>query len=323
MEQKELPNISPLLSSRAKSPKDYRTLAKQRGIIWVGLPVYNAQIKTLWACQKGHTWKAAYNTIQQGAGCPKCAGKARKTIDDYRALSRRKGILWIADAIPEKAELKTEWQCPTCDYQWVSSYETVTHGSGCPKCRQLEIADALRLSPSDYHDIASKRGIAWIGEFVQTANEKTLWHCPNCDHQWLSTHSYIRSGTGCPNCIDFVHGNRVSTQQRIIANMVNGEMNTKLGRKYIDVLIWRNGIKIAIEYDSWYWHGARPEADAKRDAVLVSAGYSVIHIHSNELLPSKDELENAIQAILSGCKVYTITLSDWGIGNCFHDYNPK
>lgn len=323
MKQKEFPNFEPPIHATAKMPKDYHALAKQRGFIWVGLPVRTAVTKTAWACSKGHIWKAAYNTIHQGSGCPYCSGKARKISDDYQSLAKSKGIVWIAKNIPRNTDTKTYWQCEQCQYEWDSSYQNVSLGSGCPKCRQKEIADGYRLSPDDYHRIAELKGVHWIGEPVQTANDKTLWYCPDCENEWLSTYTYIREGIGCPLCLDFVNGNRVSQQQRAIAQLVDGEINTKLGRKYIDVLIIRDGLRIAIEYDSWYWHGKRQEADARRDRVFIEAGYRIIHIHSNELLPTVEQLQSAIDAIVAGADIQIITLSDWGIGNCFDDYRSK
>lgn len=57
-----------------KDERDYHKLANQRGWCWLGheLPI-NTQTPTLWHCSEGHEWKARYNDIQQGRGCPHCA----------------------------------------------------------------------------------------------------------------------------------------------------------------------------------------------------------------------------------------------------------
>lgn len=34
--------------------------------------------KVWWRCEKGHEWKAAIMSRSQGAGCPECAGKAKR-----------------------------------------------------------------------------------------------------------------------------------------------------------------------------------------------------------------------------------------------------
>ena len=64
----------PYCSGKAKkTEKDYHSLAKSRGFLWIGavLPK-NVRIKTWWKCEKGHKWEAKYNDIYNGNGCPHC-----------------------------------------------------------------------------------------------------------------------------------------------------------------------------------------------------------------------------------------------------------
>jgi len=64
-------------SNKRKEPKDYKALAEMRGFEWLGteLPP-TTKDKTSWCCSQGHEWTAAYNSIQQGSGCPECVGRS-------------------------------------------------------------------------------------------------------------------------------------------------------------------------------------------------------------------------------------------------------
>ena len=56
-----------------KTEKDYKSLARIRGFKWIDKKVpKNIQTKTLWKCKKGHIWKACYNNVRYGTGCPYC-----------------------------------------------------------------------------------------------------------------------------------------------------------------------------------------------------------------------------------------------------------
>jgi DNA-directed RNA polymerase subunit RPC12/RpoP len=56
-----------------KTKEDYHELAKSYGFKWIGdvLPKSN-KYSTLWECEEGHVWKARYNNIYNGYGCPYC-----------------------------------------------------------------------------------------------------------------------------------------------------------------------------------------------------------------------------------------------------------
>ncbi len=79
-----------------KTIEHYTLLAIQRGFKWAEgqeLPS-NVHNPTLWVCDEHGTWTSCYNTLLQGSGCPKCAGVAAKTENDYHALAELHGFEW-------------------------------------------------------------------------------------------------------------------------------------------------------------------------------------------------------------------------------------
>lgn len=74
-------------------PEDYHALAAQRGFDWIGPPVLTVAKKTWWRCPKGHSWRATYNSIQQGSSCHVCQDRVNgyPVSQAQRRLCRRLG----------------------------------------------------------------------------------------------------------------------------------------------------------------------------------------------------------------------------------------
>lgn len=120
----------------SKIAKDYYVLADERGFLWLGIHVpEKVNIKTGWECSLGHRWEATYNKIQQGKGCPHCAGNYPKTPDEYQSLARKKGFKWHGPFV--NTETKTEWEC-SVGHSWYGTYRSIAQsssgGNGCPAC---------------------------------------------------------------------------------------------------------------------------------------------------------------------------------------------
>jgi len=179
-------------SRSRKTPADYCALAHECGFAWIGPEVPMVTIKTEWQCSQGHRWQAHYNSIQQGHGCPYCAGVARKTRSDYEALANLRGFKWLGPEVPNTT-IRTWWQCPE-SHRWDAIYSTIQQGHGCPYC-----ANRIPKTPADYEALANLRGFKWLGPEVPNTTIRTWWQCPE-NHRWDAIYSTIRQGRGCPYC---------------------------------------------------------------------------------------------------------------------------
>jgi len=175
-----------------RTPDDYRVLAKQRGFRWLGIEVENTHTRTPWECNQGHRWDASYSSIQQGDGCPACAGNVPKTLDDYHALAEQRGFRWLGDEVGD-IRTKTPWECDQ-GHRWEACYKDIRQGSGCPVC-----ASKRSKTSADYHALAAERGFRWLGPEVSRTNIKTGWECAR-GHRWEARYGSIQQGTGCPAC---------------------------------------------------------------------------------------------------------------------------
>src|SRR5207245_8914723 len=103
-------------------------------------------------------------------------------------------------------------------------------------------------------------------------------------HAWPASYNTIHAGHGCPQCLDIVNGAFVSRNQRLLCEMIGGELNgARVGRYTIDVTKQVEGVRFAIEYDSWFYHGDSGEHDIRKDQALLADGWNVLRVRSNKL----------------------------------------
>jgi very-short-patch-repair endonuclease len=291
-----------------KIPADYHALAQDRGFRWLGPEVPNVGTKTGWECENGHQWEAVYNSVRQGSGCPSCAGVAPKTPAHYHVLAEERGFRWLGPEVPS-AKMQTGWECGD-GHEWQAPYSNILQGRGCPFC-----AGHMLKTPADYHALAEERGFGWLGPEVPNTHTRTVWECAE-GHQWEAHYANVlHKGSGCPTCVDRIYGQPVSQVQRDLCEMLNGELNQPLGRYTVDVALHIDGGKIAVEYDAWYWHAGREEHDAQRDEEMIAAGWRVLRVRSNTQLPTRKQLDAAIDHLLAGELRIEIVLDDWGVGS--------
>lgn len=98
----------------------------------------------------------------------------------------------------------------------------------------------------------------------------------------------------------------------IVANKYpDATLNHPFGMYSLDIFICVDGVDIDIEYDGWYWHQNKA-SDVKRDKFLQSYGMKTLRIRSGTLLPSEQELFDAIGFLVNTeYRFKEIVLSDW------------
>ena len=184
------------------------------------------------------------------------------------------------------------------------------------------------ITKQDLDELAAKRrGTYEEPDWLYKANAATPlgWFCERGHHFMTTYHSIVINDWWCPTCQReenansqvYVNGARTSAAQRIIADMIRGELNYPCGRRRVDVAIFIDDTKIAVEYDSWYYHGNRTGEDTKRDDELLGAGWKIIHIRANYLIPSLDIINAAIERVLAGSIIEIVLMKDWGRGPIF------
>lgn len=122
------------LSRRFRLPiAAYHELARKYGFEYLDEAVDNTSSKTAWRCTNSHIFTASYNQVSRGRGCVTCSGLTPKTANDYAAVARERGFLWIGE-LPKSIRKETLWECQH-GHQWKQTYSNICHShSGCPHC---------------------------------------------------------------------------------------------------------------------------------------------------------------------------------------------
>jgi len=121
--------------------------------------------------------------------------------------------------------------------------------------------------------------------------------------------------------IMYENGRRFSLLQVELQKLVGGILNHRVGRYAVDLAIVSGGPRVAIEYDSWYWHAGCEAKDRARDRELMAAGWRVLRIRSSGHVPSAQELRRMIVELRkSPIAVRVHTAKDWGVGPCREDF---
>lgn len=143
--------------------------------------------------------------------------------------------------------------------------------------------------------------------------KKSTWLCQcECGNIVEVTRSNLISGNtrSCGCLDDRVNTKPVSQQQRWIHEQVGGEINYKFNSYFIDVALVED--KIAIEYDSHYWHQHTRERDDLRAHELLNSGWKVLRIMGVYLTPTADQLHEILDRFRNGPLTYKeIVLPDW------------
>jgi hypothetical protein len=137
---------------RKKDAGDYRAVGQERGISWVGqrLPK-NVLAPTSWQHSCGYRWSTCYANIDQGRGCPSCAGVRRVTAQDCHDLAASKNCVWLGSKVPNN-KTKMPWQCLTVKHVFSVSYTKFKHAKGCPHCNPHNHRTAVpKRSDADGH----------------------------------------------------------------------------------------------------------------------------------------------------------------------------
>lgn len=95
----------------------------------------NSQTKIMCRCRKcGYEWKVKPNMLQQGNGCPKCAGSLKKTNTQFISEIHEKNP--YIEPLEEYKNNKTKllYRCKKCGHEWRAKPNSILSGSGCPKC---------------------------------------------------------------------------------------------------------------------------------------------------------------------------------------------
>jgi len=94
-------------------------------------------------------------------------------------------------------------------------------------------------------------------------------------------------------------------------NTTEKHHNFKCGKYWIDIPIRIDQTKIAIEYESKYYHQPRIRQDRIRTEYLINKGWKILVIRSSKKIPDIYDINHAINKLIMGSDKEILTLSDY------------
>ena len=284
--------------------------------------------KVWWKCGKGHEWQAMIRSRNDGRGCPYCSGRHAvngkndlQTVNPVLATEwnyERNCGLMPMDVLPNSNK-KVWWKCSK-GHEWQSTVANRNNGNGCPYClgryavkgeNDLQTVNPALAKEWNYE----KNDDLKPEEFTANSNKDVWWKCSK-GHVWHASIANRSKGNGCPVCNS---ERKTSFPEYALAYYLkrSGLDVVHLYRaKGYELDIYIPSLKIAIEYDGYYWHKNRMRKDIEKNYKCKKDGIKLYRLR--EGLPplndsSIDYIVQENQKNLS--KVLEAVLSEI-IGDC-------
>ena len=284
--------------------------------------------KVWWKCGKGHEWQAMIRSRNDGRGCPYCSGRhAVNGKNDLQSVNpvlatewnyERNCGLMPMDVLPNSNK-KVWWKCSK-GHEWQSTVANRNNGNGCPYClgryavkgeNDLQTVNPALAKEWNYE----KNDDLKPEEFTANSNKDVWWKCSK-GHVWHASIANRSKGNGCPVCNS---ERKTSFPEYALAYYLKRsglDVVHSYRAKGYELDIYIPSLKIAIEYDGYYWHKNRMRKDIEKNYKCKKEGIKLYRLR--EGLPplndsSIDYIVQENQKNLS--KVLEAVLSEI-IGDC-------
>jgi very-short-patch-repair endonuclease len=140
-----------------------------------------------------YKWKAIWNSLQKGIGCPRCSGKSKPNISKIESDLKNRNIKLLSK---EYSNIYSEFDCEclNCGYKWKASYTNLIHNkTGCARCSKKLKHDIEKIK-------TEINGITVLSKIYKNNRTPLLCECNKCHHKWYSNYHELKAGKGCPLC---------------------------------------------------------------------------------------------------------------------------
>ena len=99
--------------------------------------------KVWWLCNKGHEWKSAIASRNQGKNCPYCAGLLPSKENNLLICNPKLCEEWDYEKNKKRPEdycpnsnKKVWWKCGKCNHKWKTTINSRNNNVGCSQCKE-------------------------------------------------------------------------------------------------------------------------------------------------------------------------------------------
>ena len=267
-----------------------------------------------WKCEKGHEWEAPIYSRVNGNGCSICANKS--VLIGYNDLATtnpelakewhptKNGMLTPLDVVSGCND-KVWWKCGVCGYEWETTVNHRTGGTGCPCCAgQVVIPgknDLATIHPQVAEEWHPTKNKTLPSEYLPQSNKKVWWKCSVCGHEWTSF-IYSRTckkGTGCPKCAEQLHTSFPEQAIYYYLKQIDASVRNRESIHGMEIDVYLPSLHTAIEYDGAYYH-SNPKAktrEEQKSQKLTNFGIRLIRIQESKSLTHEIQISEDILTI--------------------------
>lgn len=172
--------------------EEMREIAAARGGQCLSRTYIHNEHPLRWRCAEGHEWTALPVNIKQGTWCPKCAGRAPKTIADVQAMAREHGGACLSTTIDSSLDV-LRFRCRV-GHVFESNANRLQQDQWCPHCRKMPRGTLERLESA----VKRRGGTLLETEYVDSQTRVRV-RCAE-GHEWLSLPTNLIAGKWCREC---------------------------------------------------------------------------------------------------------------------------
>ena len=190
----------------------------------------------------GYEWEVVPNSLLNGQGCPKCAGR-NKTTEDF--INELKEINDNIEILGEYvgALTKIKCKCKIDGHEWESRPNDLLNNHGCPKCSKNIKNKTTEYFINELKEI--NNDIEILGEY-KGSKTKIKCKCKIDGYEWEATPNSLLNGTGCPKC----GGNIKKTTEEFKQEIKEINNDIEVFGEYINN---RTKIKCRCKIDGYEW----------------------------------------------------------------------
>lgn len=165
-----------------------------------------------------YQYSATPGSLYMGCGCPKCAGVARKTTQQFieEMLNVNPNVVIDGEYVQNKAKINVH--CLVCGYVWKSTPNSLLRGNGCAKCSGLlrKTNEQFLLEMKEIHP-----NIVALDNYTNN-HTKIICHCNICNRNFTKTpHALIDAKSGCTFCSKANTKGEIAIRDWLIENNID------------------------------------------------------------------------------------------------------
>ena len=246
--------------------------------------------KAWWKCKKSHNWQATIASRNQGKGCPYCAN--RKVLIGYNDLQTANPSLskeWHYENnqgltpmdITSNSDKKVWWRCNE-GHEWQARIADRSKGNGCPYCAGKKVL----VGYNDLNTVNIELAKEWNYEknnsltpmdVTANSDKKVWWKCSK-GHEWAAKIYSRSNGSGCPACSSEKHTSFPEYAMIYYLQKQGLDVIHSSKKHGYELDVYIPSLKIAIEYDGYYWHKDKVSLDLEKNRKCENDGIKLYRI---------------------------------------------